>query len=540
MSGMLDSLNRFRYPLLIAIALLLLCSGINSYSLRGSTEPREAGVAAEMLQDGDYIVPRLNGEKFLEKPTLSYWLQAASLRAFGYQPFAARLPSILAGVLCVCLMFFAVEKLLSSKELAWCAALLLLTMASFWMNARIAGQDILLTLGVAITLFGFYFAHSCSLPKNAEQKRWWLLYTAGVFVATFTKGVIGAVLPGFVIAVFLGIDAAVFKRGWRVGDWLRPLLFAVIGILPLALWLFVLYRQQGIGDVNTLLWANSFERFSGSYTHGAHSEPFYYYLQKLPETFAPWNVLLFVALWQLRKHIPRERNLAFFCCWLIAPYLLLSLSAGKRPTYLLMIYPAAAVLITLCVQQVRERRIVVASWLWWFYTVLFGAGGVFVCVAAWREHMRIVAAVFAVLLVPLFLLLIGALRAQAQQRFAALAFALLAITLTGYGGALLRHDKDAESLQSVFAYLRGLEGQGHTVILLQPIERVAGAARFYLRHGVAQSDEAGQVQAALQRDSTAVALVAAEEVEALHGCRVLADFLDQKRKYVVVAGALPP
>lgn len=485
MSFVLDSLNRFRYPLLIAIALLLLCSGINSYSLRGSTEPREAGVAAEMLQDGDYVVPRLNGEKFLEKPPLSYWLQVASLRVFGYESFAARAPSILAGVLCVCLMFFAVEKLLNNRELAWFAALMLLTMASFWMNARIAGQDILLTLGVALTLFGFYFAHSLSFQTRAIQQRWWLLYAFGVFVATFTKGVIGAAIPGFVIVVFLCIDAAVFQRGWRLGDWLRPLLFAAIGVLPLALWLFVLYRQQGFGDVATLLWANSFERFSGDYTHGSHAEPFYYYLLKLPETFAPWNLLLFVALWQLRKQILRERNFAFFCCWLLVPYLLLSLSAGKRPTYLVMIYPAAAVLIALFLQQVFAQQ-----------------------------------------------------RARVWRRFVAGALALLAILYIGYGAVMLRRDKDADSLQAVFASLREFEQQGHTVILFQPMERVAGGARFYLQHAVAQSDTAEQLQAALQSNPRAVALMGVSDADALRDYRTLASFLDQRRKYAIVAGAL--
>lgn len=486
MSKLIEALLARQYLLLILIALLLLVSGINTYSLRGSTEPREAGVAAEMLQDGDYVVPRLNGEKFLEKPPLSYWLQAASLRVFGYEPFAVRAPSILAGVLCVCLMFFAVERLLNSRELAWLAALLLLTMASFWMNARIAGQDVLLTLGVAITLFGFYFAHSCSLQKSAAQKYWWLLYALGVFVATFTKGVIGAAIPGFVIVVFLCVDAQVFQRGWRIGDWLRPMLFAMVGVVPLALWLFALYQQQGFGDVSTLLWANSFERFSGDYTRGAHSEPFYYYLKKLPETFAPWNLLLFAALWQMRKQIVRERNLAFFCCWLLAPYLLLSLSAGKRPTYLLMIYPAAAVLIALFMQGVLAQP----------------------------------------------------LRARAWRRCVAAALALLAILYIGYGGMMLRRDKDADSMQAVFASLHELEQQGHTVILFQPIERVAGGARFYLQHSVAKLDDAVQLQALLERDRTAAILIADGDIAQLHDYRVLKSFLDQKRKYLIIAGAL--
>ena len=76
---------------------VLLLGTLNCSDLSGSTEPREAGVAAEMLQSGDFLLPSLNGEPFLEKPPLSYWLQAASIDAFGYQALAPRLPSALAG-----------------------------------------------------------------------------------------------------------------------------------------------------------------------------------------------------------------------------------------------------------------------------------------------------------------------------------------------------------------------------------------------------------------------------------------------------------
>jgi 4-amino-4-deoxy-L-arabinose transferase-like glycosyltransferase len=51
-----------------------------------------------MLAAGDLLVPRLNGVPYFEKPPLLYWVNAASLRLFGETPWAARLPTRLAGL----------------------------------------------------------------------------------------------------------------------------------------------------------------------------------------------------------------------------------------------------------------------------------------------------------------------------------------------------------------------------------------------------------------------------------------------------------
>ena len=66
----------FAFLALLLLALAILPAGLPRLDLYESTEPREAGVSAGMLQDNDYLLPRLNGQPFLEKPPLSYWLQS--------------------------------------------------------------------------------------------------------------------------------------------------------------------------------------------------------------------------------------------------------------------------------------------------------------------------------------------------------------------------------------------------------------------------------------------------------------------------------
>src|SRR5690606_10244120 len=62
--------------------------------------------AREMLVTGNISQVTINYEPFWEKPPLFIWLQALSMKVFGINEFAARLPNTLAGIVTLCLLFF--------------------------------------------------------------------------------------------------------------------------------------------------------------------------------------------------------------------------------------------------------------------------------------------------------------------------------------------------------------------------------------------------------------------------------------------------
>src|SRR6188768_2722517 len=82
------------YTLLVltgAVGLYLIGNG--SVALWDRDEPRYAQTSRQMLQSGDWVVPRLLDEPREKKPVFIYWCQAGAMRAFGDNAFAARVPS---------------------------------------------------------------------------------------------------------------------------------------------------------------------------------------------------------------------------------------------------------------------------------------------------------------------------------------------------------------------------------------------------------------------------------------------------------------
>jgi len=74
----------------IGLAAALLLPRLGARALWAS-EFRWAEIAREMLSSGEWIVPRLYGVTYLEKPPLLYWLVAGAFRLFGLSELAARI-----------------------------------------------------------------------------------------------------------------------------------------------------------------------------------------------------------------------------------------------------------------------------------------------------------------------------------------------------------------------------------------------------------------------------------------------------------------
>src|SRR5204863_5218357 len=85
------------------------------------TDPDEglhAAISQEMVERGDFVVPRFLGRAFLDKPIMFFWAQAASMRVFGMTTTAARLPGLLFALLGIVTTGWLARVLLSGQQAA--------------------------------------------------------------------------------------------------------------------------------------------------------------------------------------------------------------------------------------------------------------------------------------------------------------------------------------------------------------------------------------------------------------------------------------
>lgn len=460
-SGCLNPMPRAATSLFLLAALLFFFA-LGNHQLQGSTEARIAGIAMEMHLDDDWVTPRLFGEAFLEKPPLSLWLDAGAMRVFGVSPWAVRLASAVAGLLSVVLLYGMLRRFGRTKAVAWAAGILLATMASYWSNVRGVGEDALLALGVTTALLAFFQAQRAPSAGNS------LLFIVGIAIATLSKGVLGLAMPGVVIFAYLLADNLIDKR-LKLGAWLRPGLLTVVGLIPLLIWLAVLYHRGGSHAVAEVLLTNSVGRFSGSFVEAGHYEPFYYYFAKLPEAFLPWNILVYLGLWHFRKELKANRYLLFFSLWIVAQFIMLTLASSKRTVYLMSMTPAAAVIAAEYARVLFER------------------------LQAREITDRFIGKV-----------------ARHRQAIAA---GLLTVVIASYLGAVQWALPNADkklSFLPLTQHIQSLQANGQQVALFQANERVGGASVFYTQSVLKGLDTDVQLHDFLSASPANVAVISAD------------------------------
>jgi 4-amino-4-deoxy-L-arabinose transferase-like glycosyltransferase len=444
---------------LFLLAAVLFFFALGNHQLQGSTEARVAGIAMQMHLDNDWVTPRLFGEPFLEKPPLSLWLDAGAIRVFGGTPWAVRLASAFAGLFSVMLLYAMLRRFGRPKAIAWTAGILLATMASYWSNVRGVGEDALLALGVTMALLAFFQGHRQSTLGNA------LLFASGIAIATLSKGVLGLAMPGVVIFAYLLAETLMDKR-LKLSDWLRPGLLTLAGLIPLMIWLAVLYQRGGAQAVGEVLLTNSVGRFSGSFVEAGHYEPFYYYLAKLPQAFLPWNILVYLGLWHFRKSLMANRYLLFFTLWIMAQFVMLTLASSKRTVYLMSMTPAAAVIAAEYASVLYERL-----------KLRKGASNLLGRIA---RHQRSVA-------MGALALVIGSYLAAAQWA--------------------LPHADRKLSFLPLTEQIQTMQANGQHIALFQANERVGGASVFYTQRVLKGLDTEAQLHEFLAASPSNVAVM---------------------------------
>jgi 4-amino-4-deoxy-L-arabinose transferase-like glycosyltransferase len=460
---------------LVALASMIFLVGLGKRHLWNG-ETREAGIMAEMARSKDFVVPRLNGQPFLEKPPLYYWIASPVFRLLGENTYSAKIPSALAAIGGVLIVFILARKMGFCPSTAFVSAWVLATSAEYWSLGRQCMIDMTLCLFITGAMLSFFQASRLETNRTL----WGAGFVLSLACAVMTKGLVGLAIPLSALTVWLLARKNISFRAWFL------LVFgAVLCLVPVALWIYLLCRQLGGNMVYKAMLANSFGRFTGSYAE--HVGPFYYYLMEFPPQLFPWVLFVPMACIFHFREIRRqgkESPSLFILAWFVVPFLLLCMSAGKRTVYLLPLYPAAALFVGQAVGAVLEGRENPTNWfripvgiLVW--TVILAPLG-FICMHIYLKQP------FTGWL--LLCVLGSCMGIWAQRRLskknlkgflALLAPALLAAYLA-FDTSIAPIFNGKNSVEPLFKYCRTLKSEGIQIALVRPKEHMSGAAVFYL------------------------------------------------------------
>lgn len=330
-----------------AIILTLICSlvmgllPIIGKDLRSGDETRVAGISAAMNIDHDYIVPKLNGDNFLEYPPLYYWCTAVSLKIFGNRDFAAKLPSVIFAAGCALLILFMASKLNYPAWAALVCSLFLSSSPQFFVNSHKCMVDIGLVFFFLLSI-GAFFSYERS-NSNTEKFLYLLLGAVGITGGILTKGPIGAVFPIAAIVVYRFVADWQIEHSFSWGENMLLSLFFLLGIAGAAWWYYLLYIRCGGDALYEVTIYQNFGRFSGK--QGDHSQSVLFYLRNLPAMFQPYLIFVFAGLYLALRDCRKRVEAIFLCSSLLLPLLLLCMASGKRVVYLL---PLSGVCALLC------------------------------------------------------------------------------------------------------------------------------------------------------------------------------------------------
>ena len=337
-------------PILFFIVLLfsaaLFFFRLGDRSFRNPDEGRYAEIAREMVVSGNWIEPKIYGVDYLKKPALFYWLAAFFFKIFGFNEWAGRSVPAFFGLWGVLATFWFVRKIFNEST-AFFSSLILAS--NFWYLevGRYLVIDAVFSFFVVSGLYCFYLA-----AHSPTRKLFYtiLFYTCVAF-SFLAKGILGVILPGISITLYLWLTKkmGVVLRQMRLE--LGVLIFSLIA-LP---W-FVIISLKEPEFLKLFFLHENLSRFAS--VNFEHQEAWYFYLALTPIILMPWSLFwkpLGRSAARFQKTDPWRDPKIFFLAISLSMVFFFSLSKAKLLTYILPSVPFFSILIGHSWTQWRDQ-----------------------------------------------------------------------------------------------------------------------------------------------------------------------------------------
>ena len=352
-----------RHPMMTVFAFTFVClfPVMLTRDFTPSNELRYLSIADEALADGHIFAFYNHGLAYADKPPLYFWIVMLCRLLFGHHScLALSMFSLIPAFVITGIMDKWVMKGKPAMERMALAGMTL-TCVMFLGTMIVLRMDMLMCMFIVLALWTFYRMYTGEGARKSDS----VMLPVWIFLALFTKGPVGLLMPTLSIAVFLAV-----KRDWKgFGKYLGLKTWGIIAGLA-AIWIGCVWIEGGSEYINNLLVKQTVGRAVNAFTH---AKPFWFYLVAIIWCLAPYCLLLigsFVAsLLPVRGKSQRSDLEVLFLCTIISTIAMLSSFSSKLPIYLIPVFPFCVYLFPIVLDRIGER-----GWMRWgvgIFSIIF-------------------------------------------------------------------------------------------------------------------------------------------------------------------------
>ena len=348
--------RNFIYFILLLIPVFIIGFNIDIMDIDAS---QYAEMSREMSLNNSYLQVFEVGKDYLDKPPFLFWVTAVSMKIFGANNFAYRLPSFLFALFAL-FSTYRFALLFYKKEIASLAALILASCQAFYLINHDVKTDTILMSWVIFSIW--------QLAAWLQNKKiiHIILGFTGIGFGMLTKGPIALIVP----ILSLGTHILLIRNFKAILRWeyLFGIIITAIILLPMSYGLYtqfdlhpekIVNSKTGVSGLRFFFWTQSFGRITGESIWDNNSNIFFLF-QNLLWAFLPWIVIFIIAFSLEFKNIVKQKfkidSAAEWICMggFTFTYLALGSSRYQLPHYIFVVLPFAAIITAKLLMRLYE------------------------------------------------------------------------------------------------------------------------------------------------------------------------------------------
>lgn len=315
-------------------------------------ELKYLSIAEESIRDGNIFAFYNHGEPYADKPPLYLWFVTLGKLIFGkHVMFFLSLFSLVPAFVTIGVMnrWVRQERRDTDEKLN---TMMLLSSIYFLGCSIVLRMDMLMTMFITLAVYTFYRMYRFNnkgIGARSLYKKWSILLPVYTFLAIFSKGAVGIMVPLMSVIVFLGINGKIRS----IGKYLGWKFWAILASLC-AVWFTGVYLDGGTEYLNNLLFNQTVNRAVNSFHH---KEPFYYYFITYWYAIAPWSIAVVVAIMLgFRRGLIKGDLMRMFAVVSLGTIVMMSFVSSKIVIYLLPAFPCLLYLGSILIGEIRYSR----------------------------------------------------------------------------------------------------------------------------------------------------------------------------------------